>query len=85
MARVSTALTLGLAIGRLTPLECERLQGFPNGWTLGVSDSQRYMSLKCGNGKRGKNHFENTAMIRQVGFAVRSILARLEGEDFHDH
>jgi DNA (cytosine-5)-methyltransferase 1 len=29
-------------IRRLTPLECERLQGFPDGWTSGVSDTQRY-------------------------------------------
>lgn len=26
----------------LTPIECERLQGFPDGWTEGVSESQRY-------------------------------------------
>jgi DNA (cytosine-5)-methyltransferase 1 len=29
-------------IRRLTPTECERLQGFPDGWTEGVSDTQRY-------------------------------------------
>jgi len=32
-------------IRRLTPTECERLQGFPNGWTEGVSDTQRYKCL----------------------------------------
>ena len=32
-------------IRRLTPLECERLQGFPDGWTTGISDSQRYKCL----------------------------------------
>lgn len=32
-------------IRRLTPTECERLQGFPDGWTLGLSDSQRYKTL----------------------------------------
>lgn len=32
-------------IRRLTPLECERLQGFPDGWTEGISDSQRYKCL----------------------------------------
>lgn len=32
-------------IRRLTPLECERLQGFPDGWTEGVSDTQRYKCL----------------------------------------
>ena len=35
----------GLKIRRLTPKECERLQGFPDGWTLGVSDTQRYKCL----------------------------------------
>ena len=33
-------------IRRLTPLECERLQGFPDNWTIG-SDTQRYK--QCGN------------------------------------
>ena len=33
------------AIRRLTPTECERLQGFPDGWTNGVSDTQRYKTL----------------------------------------
>ena len=32
-------------IRRLTPLECERLQGFPDGWTDGQSDSARYKQL----------------------------------------
>lgn len=27
---------------RLTPLECERLQGFPDNWTEGFSDATRY-------------------------------------------
>jgi len=38
-------------VRRLTPLECERLQGFPDGWTeYGhdgklISDCQRYKAL----------------------------------------
>jgi DNA (cytosine-5)-methyltransferase 1 len=32
-------------IRRLTPTECERLQGFPDGWTEGLSDTQRYKTL----------------------------------------
>lgn len=32
-------------IRRLTPTECERLQGFPDGWTAGQSDSARYRQL----------------------------------------
>ncbi len=35
-----------IKIRRLTPTECERLQGFPDGWTIG-SDTQRYK--QCGN------------------------------------
>ena len=36
-----------LLIRRLTPLECERLQGYPDGWTdlPGASDSARYKAL----------------------------------------
>ena len=37
----------GTRIRRLTPVECERLQGFPDGWTEGHSDTQRYKM--CGN------------------------------------
>ena len=35
----------GMRIRRLTPLECERLQGFPDGWTKGFSDTQRYKMM----------------------------------------
>ena len=37
-----------IRIRRLTPTECERLMGLPDGWTEGVSDTQRYKL--CGNG-----------------------------------
>lgn len=32
-------------IRKLTPMECERLQGFPDNWTKGVSDTQRYRQM----------------------------------------
>lgn len=34
-------------IRRLLPVECERLQGYPDGWTdiPGASDSSRYKAL----------------------------------------
>lgn len=34
-----------VGVRRLTPVECERLQGFPDGWTDGQSDSTRYRQL----------------------------------------
>ena len=36
---------MGMKIRRLTPIECERLQGFPDGWTEDVSDTQRYKQM----------------------------------------
>ncbi len=48
-------VALGPRIRRLTPTECERLQGFPDGWTekgidnkgncVTISDTQRYKTL----------------------------------------
>jgi DNA (cytosine-5)-methyltransferase 1 len=35
----------GMKIRRLTPVECERLQGFPDNWTAGFSDTQRYKMM----------------------------------------
>ncbi len=43
-----TPYTDGMRIRRLTPTECERLMGLPDGWTEGVSDTQRYKL--AGNG-----------------------------------
>ena len=48
-------------IRRLTPTEYERLQGFPDGWTEGLSDSQRYKCL--GNAV-------TTNVITEIGKAI---------------
>jgi DNA (cytosine-5)-methyltransferase 1 len=40
-----TAVQTSQTIRRLTPTECERLMGFPDGWTDGQSDSGRYRQL----------------------------------------
>lgn len=57
-------------IRRLTPLECERLQGFPDGWTLidGASDSARYKALG------------NSVAIPCVTFVLRGIVLIMEKE-----
>ena len=41
---VQNLVALG-GVRRLTPTECERLQGFPDGWTAGQADSHRYKQL----------------------------------------
>lgn len=35
----------GIGVRRLMPIECERLQGFPDNWTAGQSDTARYRQL----------------------------------------
>ena len=32
-------------VRRLTPMECERLQGFPDNWTEGQTDGHRYKQM----------------------------------------
>jgi len=44
-ARKDSMVMYESTIRRLTPTECERLQGFPDGWTKGISDTQRYKCL----------------------------------------
>lgn len=47
-AAESNQLIVGVhpsGVRRLTPTECERLQGFPDGWTASQSDSARYRML----------------------------------------
>jgi DNA (cytosine-5)-methyltransferase 1 len=34
-----------IGVRRLTPVECERLQGFPDNWTAGQADSSRYRQM----------------------------------------
>jgi DNA (cytosine-5)-methyltransferase 1 len=42
---VVTVVKSASMVRRLTPLECERLQGFPDGWTEGQTDGHRYKQL----------------------------------------
>jgi hypothetical protein len=39
------AVSTSQVVRRLTPVECERLQGFPDGWTDGQADSNRYKQM----------------------------------------
>ena len=48
------AIMLNALIRRLTPLECERLQGFPDGWT----------DIGAWVGKNGKSHTESADSAR---------------------
>ena len=43
--RARDLITYPTNMRRLTPVECERLQGFPDNWTEGQSDSKRYKQM----------------------------------------
>jgi site-specific DNA-cytosine methylase len=45
MASPPPAVQQELSVRRLTPLECERLQGFSDEWTAGQADSVRYKQV----------------------------------------
>jgi site-specific DNA-cytosine methylase len=44
-AQVEVMQRVTNTVRRLTPMECERLQGFPDGWTEGQADSNRYKQM----------------------------------------
>lgn len=62
----------GYIVRRLTPTECERLQGFPDGWTaIGhdgkeISDTRRYQMLG------------NSVAVPCVAFILQGIAAQME-------
>lgn len=45
LATANFQIIFGQDVRRLTPTECERLQGFPDGWTEGQADSHRYKQM----------------------------------------
>lgn len=53
-------------VRRLTPLECERLQGFPDNWTTSESDVNRYKALG------------NSVALPCVDYIMRGIKEALE-------
>lgn len=44
-AQVEAVHQATTTVRRLTPVECERLQGFPDNWTGGQADSHRYRQM----------------------------------------
>lgn len=68
-------LFYGMQVRRLTPLECERLQGFPDGWTdvphngKPASDSARYKAL--GNSMA-------VPVMRWIGERIAAVQAEMD-------
>jgi DNA (cytosine-5)-methyltransferase 1 len=55
-------------VRRLTPVECERLQGFPDDWTSGQADQHRYKQMG------------NAVAVPVVEWIVKRLLERLSNE-----
>ena len=65
----SIAVEVNQRIRRVMPIECERLQGFPDNWTEGISDTQRY---KC---------LGNAVTVNVIEFIARHIYEMLQHTD----
>ena len=83
-------------VRRLTPIECERLQGFPDGWTrLGhdgkeISDTRRYQMLgnsqeRLGNTIASRQSMSKYYLLTGAFVAAMSQLQQARGmtQDFY--
>lgn len=67
----------GYTVRRLTPTECERLMGFPDGWTKygqdnrQISDSKRYAMLG------------NSDAVPCVAYIMQGIVNQIEQEEYN--
>ena len=66
-------LPIGYCVRRLTPLECERLQGFPDRWTESGQEGQRFSD------ERRYRMLGNSIAIPCVTYIMRGIKQALAG------
>ena len=71
--RLQSAITVDMVVRRLTPLECERLQGFPDNWTL--IPWKRKTRENCPDGPRFKAMGNSMAVpvMRWIGEGVELV------------
>lgn len=64
-----------IGVRRLTPTECERLQGFPDGWTCLCQPIEQYDSMRCTcpDGPRYKT-MGNAVTVPVIAYIGRMIL-----------
>ncbi len=69
-----------LGVRRLTPTECERLQGFPDGWTCLCNSLERYDPNRCTcpDGPRYKA-LGNAVTVPVIMWLGQQLLAAQEG------
>jgi len=74
-----------LRVRRLTPRECERLQGFPDGWTR--IPWRKKSPASCPDGPRYKSlgNAWATNVFRWIGWRIEKVLKTEAMEEFPDH
>lgn len=65
-SKSSHAVIKHSVVRRLTPMECERLQGFPDNWTENQADSNRYKQMG------------NAVAIPVVNFIIERMVRQIE-------
>lgn len=70
-------IVLGGRIRRLTPKECERLQGFPDNWTANGVDHERCMIVPVSDTQRYKM-CGNAITVNVVESVIKKLLGHLE-------
>lgn len=76
----TTTVAVGMAVRRLTPTECERLQGFPDSWTL--IPFRGKPAEQCPDGPRYKalgNSFA-VPVVRWIGERLAAVDGITEGQ-----
>ena len=76
---VSQAVASGLSVRRLTPMECERLQGFPDNFTQ--IPYRNKLAEKCPDGPRYKALGNSMAVpvMRWIGERIQQVEAMTNG------
>jgi len=80
MSDQSPHVAAGSAVRRLTPTECERLQGFPDGWT--AIPWRNKPESECPDGPRYKaiGNSKAVPVVRWIGERLLSNLAMFKNE-----
>lgn len=75
-----TCAMVGGGVRRLTPLECERLQGFPDDWTAIMLGRKRPVPAKDSPRYRAIGNSMPVPVIRWIGERIAIALARAPGQ-----
>jgi len=77
--RQAPAVASDAMVRRLTPTECERLQGFPDGWTLQRYDFKKNVVVDQADSSRYKQ-MGNAVAVPVVEWIISRLITEVENE-----